>query len=78
VPSSGLPFFLELDGDPPLLVTIRREEQHDLSGVRDVILAAMRPMEATIVDALRVGGKVRLALVADLNDRIVCQVLSVP
>jgi putative acetyltransferase len=62
-----------------MALRIRPERPADAPGVRRVVEAAFgRPQEADLVDALRRGGRVALALVAVLDGEIVGHVLFSP
>jgi putative acetyltransferase len=60
-------------------LVVRDEAPADVDAVRDVVTRAFeQPAEATLVDALRAGGKATIALVAERDHRVVGHVLFSP
>ncbi len=61
------------------MITIRKEESRDRQAVRQIYKAAFgQPTEADLVDQLRKSCPDRLALVAEVGNRVVGQILFTP
>ncbi|MBN1255983.1 MAG: N-acetyltransferase [Deltaproteobacteria bacterium] len=61
------------------MITIREEQPGDVQGVREVYIHAFdQPLEADLVDQLRQRSDDLLALVAEMEDRIVGHILFSP